>query len=142
MFYNYLADGAPMMHINIKQFLKKFQVFWPKKKQEEDEEAGQKKKTIQDFYIKQAEEKQRIKDLNRIAFEFYDIDRDNILSILDLIRILTSFDDNCLIGKEIGGLMEIYQNSNVRPKYVKEVLIINFERFHQMIGESCIIKEL
>ena len=65
-----------------------------------------------------------------------------MLSILDLIRILTQFDDHSQIGREVGELMEIYQNNNVRPKYVKEVLVINFERFHQMVGESCIIKEL
>ena len=51
MFYNHLSDGAPLMHINIKQFLKKFAIFWPKKKlDEEEEEMQKKKKTVQDFY--------------------------------------------------------------------------------------------
>lgn len=83
-----------------------------------------------------------MKDLNRIAFDFYDTDRDNFLSVLDLIKMKTSFDDTSGIGKEITELMEIYQNNNVRPKYVKDPLTINFERYHGMIEESCIISEL
>lgn len=38
--------------------------------------------------------------------------------------------------------MDIYQNINVRPKYVKEPLVISFEKFHGIIEQSCIIKEL
>jgi hypothetical protein len=38
--------------------------------------------------------------------------------------------------------MEVYQNNNVRPKYVKEPMTINFERYNLLINESCIIKEL
>lgn len=58
--------------------------------------------------------------MNKIAFEFYDIDKDGKLSILDLIRLQTSFDDACEIGQEINQLMELYQSTNIRPKYVKE----------------------
>ena len=38
MFYNYLTNGAPHKHINIKQFLKKFTLLWPKRKEEENED--------------------------------------------------------------------------------------------------------
>lgn len=81
-----------------------------------------------------------MKDLNKVAFDFYDTDHDKKLSILDLIKIQTSFDDTSAIGKEIGEMLEIYQKYNVRPKYVKEPLTINFDRFHQMLEESCIVK--
>ena len=60
MFYNYLSDGAILMHISIKSVLKKFMIIWPKKKvpeEEDDSHHNSKKKTIQDFYFKQAEEK-------------------------------------------------------------------------------------
>jgi Ca2+-binding EF-hand superfamily protein len=51
-----------------------------------------------------------MKDLNKIAFEFYDLDHDGALSVLDLIKLKTAFEDNSAIGKEITKLMEIYQN--------------------------------
>lgn len=101
-----------------------------------------KKKTIQDFYAKLQEEKQRLKDLNRIAFEFYDSDRDGALSVLDMLRLQTAFDDSSAIAREISAIMEVYENHNVRPKYVKEPLVINFERFHQMNEQSCLVGEL
>ena len=145
MLYNFLSDGAPLMHINVKTFLKKFAIIWPKKKsnQEEGEDEGHKKqRNIQDFYLNQAEEKQRAKDLNRISFEFYDQDRDEYLSVLDLIRMQTSFDDLSAIGQEIGHLLDVYEGNNIRPKYVKDKFSINFNRFHTMIEQSCIIKEL
>jgi Ca2+-binding EF-hand superfamily protein len=65
-----------------------------------------------------------------VAFDFYDADGDRILSVLDLIRMQTSFDDASAIGREIGELLDTYQKYNVRPKYVKEPLTITFERFH------------
>jgi hypothetical protein len=80
-----------------------------------------------------------MKDLNRIAFDFYNTDHDHTLNLLDIMKVQTAFDDSSLIGKEIKSLMEIYQNNNIRPKYVKEPLTITFERFHQLIEESCII---
>lgn len=45
MFYHFLSDGAPLMHINIKTFLKKFAIIWPKKKanNEDGEDEGHKK---------------------------------------------------------------------------------------------------
>ena len=60
MFYRYLSEGAALVHINIKTFLRRFAIFWPKKKQpvDEEEEHHQKKtNSIQDFYVKQQEEK-------------------------------------------------------------------------------------
>jgi hypothetical protein len=37
MFYNFLSECTPLMHINIKTFLKKFKMFLPKKREEEDD---------------------------------------------------------------------------------------------------------
>lgn len=62
--------------------------------------------------------------------------------MLDLIRMKTAFDDLSAIGQEIGLLLDVYENSNIRPKYVKDKFSINFNRFHTMIEQSCIIKEL
>ena len=81
-----------------------------------------------------------MKDLNRIAFDFYDFDRDHLLSVLDLIKLQTSFDDSSTIGQEVGELLDTYQGFNIRPKYVKERFTLNFDRFHTMIPHSCIIK--
>ena len=64
MFYNFLSDGAPLMNINIKVFIKKFTIMWlVREKVEEEEEEDinhkkkNKKKTIQDFYQKIEEQK-------------------------------------------------------------------------------------
>ena len=38
--------------------------------------------------------------------------------------------------------MDEYKNVNIRPKYVKDRQIINFERFNQIVPDSCIIREL
>ena len=83
-----------------------------------------------------------MRDLNRFAFSFYDTDKDHYVNILDLIKLSTQFDDTSDLGREINTLMHIYQNQNVRPKYVKERQMIDFERFNQIIPESCIIREL
>ena len=94
MIYNYLSDGAPLIHINIKIFIKKFFSFWPKKKDEEEEENNKRKKSIHmDVFQKKEEEKQKLKDLNKVAFEIFDIDKDGQLNVLDLITLSTSFDD-------------------------------------------------
>ena len=62
--------------------------------------------------------------------------------MLDLIRMKTSFDDISAIGLEIASLLDVYEGNNIRPKYVKDKFSINFNRFHTMIEQSCIIKEL
>ncbi len=62
--------------------------------------------------------------------------------MLDLIRIKTSFDDTSTIGIEVTQLLEAYEKYNIRPKYVKDRFSINFNRFHTMIPQSCVIKEL
>jgi hypothetical protein len=145
MFYNFLSDNIPQRHIPIKRFLKKFMIFWPVRKDPEEEENEEKKKKQQsssDFYKKLEEEKQRKKDLNRIAFMFYDVDSDHNMNILDIIKMQTQFDDLSSINKEIALIMEEYKNINIRPKYVKDRQIINFERFNQIVPDSCIIREL
>ncbi len=50
MFYNFLADGASLMHINVKTFLRKFAIIWPKRKVTEEEDENRHKRNIQDFY--------------------------------------------------------------------------------------------
>ena len=130
----------------IKSFISKFILFWPKRKEpveDEDEHHRNKKKLdTDDYFLKQAEERKRMRDLNRFAFSFYDTDKDHYVNILDLIKLSTQFDDTSDLGREINTLMQIYQNQNVRPKYVKERQMIDFERFNQIIPESCIIREL
>lgn len=122
-------------------------LFWPKRKEpvvEDDDEHNRNKKKLDtdDYFLKQAEEKKRMRDLNRVAFSLYDTDQDHYINILDMIKLSTQFDDTSDIGREINTLMQIYQNQNVRPKYVKERQMIDFERFNQIIPESCIIREL
>ena len=145
MLYNYLADDIPQRHIPIKLFLKKFQIFWPVRKDPEEEENEEKKKKQQsssDFYKKLEEEKQRKKDLNRIAFRFYDVDADHFMNILDIVKIQTQFDDLSLVNKEIALIMDEYKDINIKPKYVKDRVTINFEKFNAIIPNSCIIREL
>lgn len=53
MLYNFLSDGAPLMHINVKTFLKKFAILWPKKKanlDETEDEVHKKQKNIEYRY--------------------------------------------------------------------------------------------
>lgn len=38
--------------------------------------------------------------------------------------------------------MEEYKNVNIRPRYVKDRQVIKFDRFNQIVPESCIIREL
>jgi Ca2+-binding EF-hand superfamily protein len=83
-----------------------------------------------------------LRDLNKVAFEFYDCDHDGDVTILELIKLSTLFDDTSDIGREINILVMMYQNTNVRPKYVKDRQKIDFEKFNEMIPESCIIREL
>jgi hypothetical protein len=53
-------------------------LFWPKRKEpvpeEEDEHHKKKKMDTDDYFLKQAEERKRLRDLNRVAFSFYDTD--------------------------------------------------------------------
>jgi hypothetical protein len=145
MLYNYLADNIPQRHIPMKLFLKKFQIFWPVRKDPEEEEIEEKKKkqhSSSEFYRKLEEEKQRKKDLNRIAFMFYDVDSDHMINILDIIKIQTQFDDLSPINREMALIMEEYKNINIKPKYVKDRMTINFEKFNAIVPSSCIIREL
>jgi Ca2+-binding EF-hand superfamily protein len=57
--------------------------------------------------------------LNKIAFDFYDNDRDGVLSVLDLIKMESFFEENSEISIEIDKLLEVYKNKNLRPKYVR-----------------------
>jgi hypothetical protein len=41
MLYRYLSEGAALVHINIKTFLRRFAIFWPKKKLPVEEEEEQ-----------------------------------------------------------------------------------------------------
>ncbi len=54
MFYNFLSDNTPYIHITIKTFLSKFLLFWPKRKEpvpEEEDENNQKKKVVVDYFV-------------------------------------------------------------------------------------------
>ena len=64
------------------------------------------------------------------------------MDILDIIKTQTQFDDLSAINREIALIMDEYKNVNIRPKYVKDRQIINFERFNQIVPDSCIIREL
>ena len=75
------------------------------------------------------EETEKSKRFNKIAFDFYDCDRDGQLSVLDLIKIQTFFEESSEIGLEIAKLMEVYKSKNVMPKYVRHPLILNFDMF-------------
>lgn len=110
MIYNYLTDCTPYMHITIKSLISKFMLFWPKRKEpvpEDEDEHHKKKKKLDtdDYFQKLAEEKKRVRDLNRVAFSFYDTDQDNFINILDMIKLSTQFDDTSDIGREINTLM-------------------------------------
>ena len=132
MLYSYLSDNIPQRHIPIKRFIKKFMIFLPPRKDPEEEENEEKKKkqSSTDFYKKLEEERLKKKDLNRIAFSFYDTDNDQALNILDILKMQTQFDDTSFIGKEIAKIMHVFKETNIRPKYVKERVMINFERFN------------
>lgn len=77
-----------------------------------------------------------------MAFEILDIDKDGILNVLDLIKIQSFFEEDCELAVDLNKIMEIYKDKNVRPKYIREEYIINFETFNSIIHRSCIIKEL
>lgn len=77
-----------------------------------------------------------------MAFEILDVDKDGILSVLDLMRVMDNFDNSCELAIEINKLLEIYKNKNIRPKHVRNPFIIDFDTFNSIIHESCIIKEL
>ena len=64
------------------------------------------------------------------------------MDILDIIKTQTQFDDLSAINREIALIMDEYKNVNIRPKYVKDKQIIDFERFNQIVPDSCIIREL
>jgi|LauGreDrversion4_2_1035121.scaffolds.fasta_scaffold67950_2 hypothetical protein len=118
MFYNYLSDNIPSRHIKIKRFLTKFNIFWPVRKDPEEEGNEEKKKKEQsssEFYKKLEEEKLRKKELNRIAFSFYDTDADHNINILDIIKMKTQFDDFSQINREIALIMEEYKDINFKP---------------------------
>ena len=69
-------------------------LFWPKRKEpvvEDDDEHNRNKKKLDtdDYFLKQAEEKKRMRDLNRVAFSLYDTDQDHYINILDMIKLST-----------------------------------------------------
>jgi hypothetical protein len=64
--------------------------------------------------------------LNRLVFRLFDRDNDGILSILDLNWLASKFTPKCQIGVGISGMISLYMDKNVRPKYVKEKTIIDY----------------
>jgi hypothetical protein len=70
------------------------------------------------------------------------MDADQLMNILDIVKIQTQFDDHSAINREIALIMDEYKNLNIKPKYVKERATLNFEKFNAIIPNSCIIREL
>ena len=44
--------------------------------------------------------------------------------------------------EEIDKLMEVYKVKNVRPKYVRHECVIDFDKFLEIIGDTCVAKEI
>ena len=75
-------------------------------------------------------------------FRLFDRDNDGILSILDLNWLASKFTTNCKIGAGISGMISLYMDKNVRPKYVKEKTIIDYQAFMNLMPNCGLIADL
>eukprot|EP00347_Sterkiella_histriomuscorum_P021107 403335227 len=141
MIYKYLSNGAEKKRISLLTWLQKFKLFWPKK-QDDDYEHMILRQNSLNYYQKCQQELEKILQLNKIAFEILDFDKDGILSVLDLIRIQDNFSSSSELAIEMNKIMEMYKNKNIRPKNVRNPFVFDFDSFNSIIHSSCIIKEL
>jgi len=77
-----------------------------------------------------------------LIFNIFDTDGDNELSILDLEWMRARFSRTTDLGKGIEKLYEMYMNKNVRPKYVKERTVIDFQIFFSNLTNCQLIQDL
>ena len=120
MLFRYMSDcrtDLESARVNYEEFLRKFDVLWPKKQ----EPQGRKDASTVAREKKFAEE--------RLAFNILDIDGDDEISILDLVWICSNFNEDNELGQSVLTLFELYMDKNVRPKYVQDKFYLTFQAY-------------
>lgn len=125
------------MRVNFWTFLQKFDAIWQKKppvyKNTERSLVEQEKY--------QAQLKHNMAQ-NELIYKMFDIDGDGQLSILDLEWLSHSFPSSTPLGKSVKQLHETYLEKNLRPKYIKQKQVFNFQLFLQLTPNIKLINDL
>jgi len=72
-----------------------------------------------------------------------DTDGDGIISVLDLIKIVSNISEEMPLGREAMKLLEKYMDHNVRKFSAnKKKLELDYGNYHAIIHRSCLVDDL
>jgi hypothetical protein len=77
-----------------------------------------------------------------LVFNILDLDGDGILSILDLDWLIKNFNQDSPMGQAINEIFEVHMDNNVRPKFIKNKVVIDFNYFSSISPNFPLVKEL
>ena len=78
----------------------------------------------------------------KLIFNLLDRDNDNILSILDLNWLKSNFGFDTQFGEEVNTLIQEYMEKNVRPKYVKKQVVMDFGAFCSILPKASMLADI
>eukprot|EP00351_Strombidinopsis_sp_SopsisLIS2011_P000603 CAMPEP_0116885346 /NCGR_PEP_ID=MMETSP0463-20121206/18652_1 /TAXON_ID=181622 /ORGANISM="Strombidinopsis sp, Strain SopsisLIS2011" /LENGTH=104 /DNA_ID=CAMNT_0004543587 /DNA_START=526 /DNA_END=840 /DNA_ORIENTATION=- len=93
-------------------------------------------------FLKQKEEAKRLEQIHQICFNLMDIDGDGIISVLDLIKIVSHLSEEMPLGQEAMKLLEKYMDHNVRKFSATKKLELDYSTYHAIIPRSCLVDDL
>ncbi len=71
----------------------------------------------------------------RVLFDFYDFDRDGIITSLDILNLITNLPENSLIHKEVKILSDFFVSETITRKINKRPYdFFNYETFTYYIN--------
>ena len=79
----------------------------------------------------------------RLCFEILDIDKDNLLNILELLHLNKNLKPHTLLSREIIIIMDEYLAKNLMNsnKNINRINI-NFDGYHKLVTSSCLQSEI
>ena len=71
----------------------------------------------------------------KVLFDFYDFDRDGIITSLDILNLITNLPENCLIHKEVKILSDYFVQETITRKINRRPFdFFNYENFTYYIN--------
>ena len=77
-----------------------------------------------------------------LAFNLVDTDCDGQINMFDLICGCSEFSQETPLGSELITVLDLYLNTNVRPKYVRQKFIIDVSTFQQLLPQFSLLADL
>lgn len=78
---------------------------------------------------------------NKVAFQIYDMDRDRILNILNILDLQKNINPQTYLGQEISKILKFQIVNNLQGKRPNKDKI-NYDVFCKIVGRSCMIHEI